>query len=327
MLETISADTDDDDASSTPSFQEGVVSVLGHRMAYVVGGAGEPVILLHGLGHASGTWTEVLPRLARHFRVYAIDMLGCGRSDTPRIEYHLWALATYTRYFMDAVGIERAHLVGHSLGGGIAMHVAGQYPERVKRLALVATGGLGREVNPLLRLVSLPGASLVLAGIASPAWLLILKRFRFARMAAPLAREKLGMWTRLGQVRHRRVFMRMLRSVCNIRGQQVSALDRLHHLQHPVLLIWGDHDTTVPLAHARRAAALIRGCQLEILPGCNHYPPLEQPEAVAPLLEEFLLAPEGLPAAAPSETMAALERADHRHALREEGGEMAAGIA
>jgi pimeloyl-ACP methyl ester carboxylesterase len=308
MLETISLDTASVDVSAAPSLQEGVVSVLGHRMAYVTGGEGEPVIFLHGLGHAKGTWNEVLPQLARHFRVFAVDMLGCGRSDKPRMEYNLWALATYTRYFMDAVGIERAHLVGHSLGGGISLHLAWQYPERVNRLALVSTGGLGRDLRFVLRVASLPGSSLVLACSTSPAWLWTLKRLRAGRTITPALREKAQMWVRLGQVDSRRAFLRILRSVCTIRGQKVSALDRLSLLKHPVLLIWGEHDRTIPVAHARRAATLMRHCQLEVLPGCKHYPPLERPEVVAALLEQFL-------------------RSDQGNMLIDEGGELATGIA
>jgi pimeloyl-ACP methyl ester carboxylesterase len=296
-------------------------------MNYVTGGDGEPVVFLHGLGHASSTWDGILPQLGRRFRVFAIDMLGCGKSDKPRIDYSLWALATYTRYFMDAVGIQRAHLVGHSLGGGIAMHTVFQYPERVSRLALIATGGLGRELRLLLRIATLPGASLALAGFTSPAWRRVLEHTRFGRLTAPLAQENLRMWTRLGQADSRWVFLRMLRSVCNITGQTVSAVERLPLMTHPVLLVWGDRDTTIPLAHARRAATLIRDCRLEVLSGCKHYPPLEQPEAVAPLLEQFLLAPNSLAAAAVAETMAELERADHREPLMDESGEVAAGLA
>ncbi len=325
MLETISFDAASGDVAAAPSFREDVVSVLGHRMVYITGGAGEPVLFLHGLGHASGTWTEVLPQLARHFRVFAVDMLGCGRSDKPRVEYNLWALATYTRYFMDAVGIERAHLVGHSLGGGIAMHLAWQYPERVNRLALVSTGGLGRDLRLGLRVASLPGMSLALAGFTSPVWLWALERFSAGRAITPTWRENVQMWVRLGQVDSRRAFLCILRSVCTIRGQKVSALDRLAMLKHPVLLIWGERDRTIPVAHARHAASLMCHCQLEVLPGCKHYPPLEQPEMVAALLERFLLAPESASDAALGE--AGLRRANERHMLIDEGGEMAAGIA
>jgi pimeloyl-ACP methyl ester carboxylesterase len=308
MLETISFDIASADHAALPALQEGVVSILGHRMAYVTGGEGEPVLFLHGLGHASGTWNEVLPPLARHFRVFAVDMLGCGRSDKPRVEYNLWALATYTRHFMDALGIERAHVVGHSLGGGLAMHLAWQYPERVNRLALISTGGLGRDVRLALRVASLPGTSLVLACSTSPAWLWALKRLRMGRTLTPALREKVQMWIRLGQVDSRRAFLRILRSVCSIRGQKISALDRLTLLKHPVLLIWGEGDRTIPVKHAHRAAPLMHHCQLEVLPGCKHYPPLERPEVVAALLERFLCGSQG-------------------GMLIEEGSELATGIA
>ncbi len=311
ILKTPASDEAPGILSQAPALREGVASVLGHRMAYVAGGEGEPVVFLHGLGHASGTWHRVLPHLAQRFRVFAVDMLGCGRSDKPRIDYSLWALATYTRYFMDAVGIPRAHLVGHSLGGGIAMHAALQYPERVNRLALISTGGLGRELRLLLRVATLPGTSLALAGLASPVWLRLLERARWGKLATPLAREHLQAWARLRRADDRRVFLRMLRGVCDITGQTVSAVERLSLMRHPVLLIWGEHDTTIPSAHARHAATLIPDCQLEILPGCKHYPSLEQPEMVATLLERFLLAPEGLafPKEAVAETMGRQTRA------------------
>lgn len=207
------------------------------------------------------------------------------------------------------------------------MHAAFQYPERVGRLALMSTGGLGRDLRPLLRLATLPGASLALAGLTSPLWMRLVEQVRFSKLAAPLARENLRMWARLGDADHRRVFIRMLRGVCNITGQTVSAVERLPLMRHPVLLIWGERDKTIPPTHGRRAAALIQNCQLEILPSCKHYPPLEQPEMVAPLLERFLLAPDHLTAAATAETLAGLERADHGEMLMDECGELAPGMA
>jgi pimeloyl-ACP methyl ester carboxylesterase len=327
MLESFASTDAPGDRSAPPALQEGVASVLGYRMAYVTGGAGEPIVFLHGLGQSSSTWETILPPLAHHFRVFAVDMLGCGRSDKPRIDYSLWALATYTRYFMDAVGIERAHLVGHSLGGGIAMHAAFQYPERVDRLALMATGGLGRDLRLLLRIATLPGASLALAGLTSPLWMRFVEQVRISKLTVPLARENMRMWVRLGDADHRRVFMRMLHGVCNITGQTVSAVERLPLMRQPVLLVWGERDNTIPPIHARRAAALIQNCQLEILSGCKHYPPLEKPEVVAPLLDRFLLAPDHLPAATAAETLAGLERADHGEMLVNERGELAPGMA
>lgn len=327
MTQIISPSTNVDYSSADePVLQERVVSVLGYRMAYVTGGEGESLILIHGLGHAASAWNGVLPALARRFRVFAVDMLGCGRSDKPHIDYHLWSMAAYLRFFMDAVGIERAHLVGHSLGGGIAMQTKFQYPERVERLALIASGGFGRDLRWLLRLPTVPGGSIVMTAITRPFWDRVIKVFGYREPTTLLKIETRKQWLNLVHPDQRWVFMRMLRGVSNITGQTVSALDRLHLLQSPVLLVWGDHDRTIPVAHARRAAALIPNCQLEILPGCGHYPALQCPEKVAGLVERFLLAPAPAPttqAAQPAE----LERANHRKMLVEQPGELSSGIA
>ena len=313
-------------SADEPVLQERVASVLGYRMAYVTGGEGEPLILIHGLGLASSSWNGVLPALARRFRVFAVDMLGCGRSDKPRIDYHLWSMAAYLRFFMDAVGIEHAHLVGHSLGGGIAMQTKFQYPERVDRLALISSGGFGRDLRWLLRLPTVPGGSVVMTMVTRPFWDRVIKMFGYREPTTLLKIETRKQWLNLVQSDQRWVFMRTLRGVSNITGQTVSALDRLHLLQSPVLLVWGDHDHTIPVAHARRAASLISNCQLEILPGCGHYPALQCPEKVAGLVERFLLAPAPAQAAQVVQP-AELERANHRKMLVEQPGELSSGIA
>jgi pimeloyl-ACP methyl ester carboxylesterase len=309
-----------------PLLQERVASVLGYRMAYVAGGEGEPLILLHGLGHASSAWNGVLPLLARRFKVFAVDMLGCGRSDKPRIDYHLWSMASYLRFFMDAVGIRRAHLMGHSLGGGIAMQTKFQYPERVDRLALISSGGFGRELRLLLRIPTIPGGSAIMTVVTRPFWDRVIKLLGYREPTTLLKIETRKQWLNLAQPDHRWAFMGMLRGVSNITGQTVSALDRLHLLQSPVLLVWGDHDRTIPVAHAKRAAKLIPNCQLEILHGCGHYPALQCPEEVAGLVERFLLA--SAPAlATQAAQLAELERANHRKVLMEQAGELSSGIA
>ena len=299
---------------------ERFVSVLGHRMAYFTGGEGEPLILLHGLGHAASAWNGVLPALARHFRVFAIDLLGCGHSDKPRIDYHLWSLATHLRYFMDGLGIERAHLVGHSFGGGLALQTKFQYPERVDRLALLSSGGFGRELRLLLRLPTLPGGSLIMTIVTWPCWNTLVKWFGYREPTIPVKSELRQVWLNLASPDHRWAFLRMLRGVSNLRGQTVSALECLPLLQGPVLLVWGDRDRTIPVAHARRAAQLIPTCQLEILPGCGHDLALHYPEVVAGLVERFLLAP------APTQATLARQsdervRADQRNKLLEQPSE------
>jgi pimeloyl-ACP methyl ester carboxylesterase len=264
-------------------------------MAYVTGGTGDPVVFLHGLGHASIAWNGVLPALARDFRVFALDMLGCGRSDKPRIDYSLWAMATYVRYFLDAVGIERAHLVGHSLGGGIALHTGFQYPERVGRMALLSSGGLGRELRPLLRMATLPGSSMLMAGLLASRWEGLWKRLGWVRPHEVTYREKSQMRALLARPEHRWAFLRMLRGVSNITGQTASAVQHLGLFAQPILLIWGARDRTIPLIHAQRAVRQLKRAHLEILPECTHYPHMEQPAVVARLLAQFLQAPEWPP--------------------------------
>ena len=311
-------------AEDEPVLYKQSVSVLGHRMAYVTGGEGEPVVLLHGVGLAASSWQWVLPTLARRFRVFALDMFGCGRSDAPRIDYSLWAMATYVRYFLDAVGVQQADFVGHSLGGGVAMHTRLQYPDRVGRLGLLAPGGMGHELRWLLRTPTLPGASLVMDVVTHPFWDRVIKRLGYVEPTAPHKRETRQMWLDLTHPDRRWAFLHMLRGVSNISGQTVSALDRLHLMQQPVLLIWGARDRTLPVAQAHRAARLIPHCQLEILPDCGHYPALECPEQVAPLLERFLLAPAPVASVVP---VAELESADHRKMRVEKPGELTAGLA
>lgn len=158
-------DTEPGTTASAAPVEEGAVTVLGYRMRYLAAGSGEPVLLLHGLADSSDTWSRLLPDLARRHRVYAPDMLGCGASEKPRINYSPWALATYVRHFLDAVGVEKASIVGHSLGAGVALHLYIQYPERVQRLALLASGGMGRDLPLNLRLCTLAGSSSVIGAL------------------------------------------------------------------------------------------------------------------------------------------------------------------
>jgi pimeloyl-ACP methyl ester carboxylesterase len=141
------------------------VSVLGYQMRYLVAGAGDPVLLPHGLADTGDSWMRILPGLARRYQVFAPDLLGCGASEKPPINYSLWALAVYTRHFLDAVGVERADIVGHSLGAGLALHLFFQHPERVRRLVLLAAGGMGRDLPLSLRLCTLTGSSAIIGAL------------------------------------------------------------------------------------------------------------------------------------------------------------------
>ena len=270
------------------------VVIHGSRVAYRQAGEGPAVLLIHGMAGSSESWDGVIPALARSHAVIAPDMLGHGGSAKPRGDYSLGALASGIRDLMIALGQESATIVGHSLGGGVAMQFAYQFPERCERLVLVSAGGLGREVSGLLRALSIPGSEYVLAvGCAAP--------FLSARTAvagwlgkvglrpAPAAADVMRSYASLGDPETRTAFLRTLRAVIDLGGQRVSALDRLYlAAEMPTLIIWGDRDPFIPVAHARSAHEAMPGSRLEIFPGAGHYPHRDDPDRFVAALEDFL---------------------------------------
>src|SRR3989440_12852915 len=155
---------------ATDRFAARHLELHGHPVSYRMAGEVPAVVLVHGLALSSATWRSVMPALAERFTVVAPDLLGHGESAKPRGDYSLGAYASGIRDLLVALDVERATFVGHSLGGGVAMQLGYQFPERCERLVLVASGGLGKEVNALLRAVSLPGAEYVLPVLLTP-WL------------------------------------------------------------------------------------------------------------------------------------------------------------
>src|SRR4051794_27857233 len=235
-----------------------------------------------------------MDRLADRYTVVAPDLLGHGESAKPRGDYSLGAYASGIRDLLTILGHERATFVGHSLGGGIAMQLAYQFPERCERLALVASGGLGKEVNLLLRAISLPGSELVLPivltarvhGVASA-----VGRFvgRTGLRGSLLLDKIWATYARLTDARAQRAFVHTIRSVIDVAGQRVSARDRLYLAgEVPTLILWGDRDSVIPVEHARVAHDLIEGSRLEIAPGAGLFLPLERPDLVPDLLADFI---------------------------------------
>ena len=143
-------------------------TIHGHEVTYRMGGSGPVVLLIHGMAGSSSTWVPALEHLAPHVTYIAPDLPGHGRSAKPRSDYSLGAHASFLRDLLVTLGYERATIVGQSLGGGIAMQFAYQFPQRVERLALVGAGCLGEEVNPVLRLLALPGVDLLLPFVFQP---------------------------------------------------------------------------------------------------------------------------------------------------------------
>jgi pimeloyl-ACP methyl ester carboxylesterase len=266
----------------------------GHRVAFRHGGSGPAVVLLHGITSSSETWGRVLPYVAERFTVIAPDLLGHGQSAKPRGDYSLGAFASGIRDLLVALGHDRATFVGHSLGGGVAMQLAYQFPERCERLVLVDSGGLGREVNLLLRAATLPGAELVLPLLAHAR---VIQGGR--GLGRVLGRVGLRLTTDLDEIARghasltdpetRSAFVHTLKTLIEPGGQRIDASDRLYLAQHiPLLLIWGERDRIIPVAHGRAAHANVPGSRLEVFPSAGHFPQLEDPQRFVALLGEFI---------------------------------------
>jgi len=270
------------------------VSLHGHRIRYRTAGQGPVLLLIHGIAGSSDTWSDVLPWLAERYRVVAPDLLGHGGSAKPRGDYSLGAYASSIRDLLDVLGHARATVVGHSLGGGVAMQLAYQYPERCERLVLVSSGGLGREVHPILRAAALPGAEWVLpllcaAGVRTAVDGAARALARLGLRAGPDLEELWRGFASLADADGRQAFIHTLRTIVDASGQRVSAADRLYlAAQVPTMLVWGDQDPMIPVAHGHAAHAAIAGSRLEVFRGTGHFPHRDQPRRFVEVLVDFV---------------------------------------
>lgn len=260
-------------------------------------------MLLHGIAGTSATWDAVLPRLAENHDVLAPDLLGHGESAKPPGDYSLGAYANAVRDLLEALGENRGTFVGHSLGGGIAMQFAYQFLERCERLVLVDSGGLGREVHPLLRAAALPGASLVLPWLSTAtsrgAGALVRGMSRLGIRAGPDLDEIWRGFVSLEEPAARRAFIETVRGVMDLGGQRVSANERLYLAEGlPILIVWGENDPLLPVRHARAAHERLPGSRLEIFPEAGHFPHRDDPERFATVLGDFIRTTKPLPRSA-----------------------------
>ena len=270
------------------------IALHGHRVFFRSAGSGPALVLVHGITSTSATWANVLPYLAERFTVIAPDLLGHGESAKPRGDYSLGAYASGIRDLLLALGHERATFVGHSLGGGVAMQLAYQFPEHCERLVLVSSGGLGREINALLRAASLPGSELVLPFLVDDR---VVGAGRL--VGSLLGRIGLRVHTDVGEVLRghaslsdgaaRSAFLHTLRTIVDPRGQRVDASDRLYLAESiPFLIVWGERDPIIPADHGRAAHRLVPNSRLEIFPAAGHFPHLDDPLRFVRVLGDFI---------------------------------------
>jgi pimeloyl-ACP methyl ester carboxylesterase len=270
------------------------LTIHGHRRAFVRTGSGPAVLLLHGLGADHTTWGPIIDQLARRYTVIAPDLLGHGQSAKPRADYTLGGYANGMRDLLTVLGIDKATLVGHSFGGGVAMQFAYQFPERTERLVLVGSGGLGPEVTPVIRAISTPGFELVMAPLTMPG-------VRHVAAAAMRALKRTGIkefrdfdevatiYESFREYDARSAIAHVTRAVVDWRGQIVTMADRAYLTEAmPLCVIWGEDDRVIPASHASLAAELAPGARVELIANAGHFPHKDHPERFVRILNDFI---------------------------------------
>lgn len=277
--------------------EEALVSLHGRELRYLDSGPQDdpyPLVLLHGIGSSSAAWGPAISLLTGFgLRTIAVDLPGHGGSAKDRGDYSLAGLASVVRDLLDTLEVAQCILVGHSLGGGIALQFVYQFPERVAALALVSSGGLGDETSRVLRLTAMPGSGLVMGAAFNRRTLAAAEALargwsRIRPLPNALTESTLARLREIADPGHRYAFLTTLRAVVNSSGQRISALPRLPALaDSPTLVVWGSDDHILPLTHGKRAHELLGNNRLEIFVGAGHEPHLADPSRFASLLFEL----------------------------------------
>lgn len=308
------------DTLARPRVRNRAVDLHGHVVTFIEAGErtrGRPtVLLIHGIAGRASTWDHVIAQMAADVHVVAPDLLGHGGSAKPRGDYSLGAFASGLRDLLIALDVDGATVVGHSLGGGVALQFAYQFPQMTRRLALMSSGGLGREVDPILRACALPGAQLVLPAVCNGAILGLGRLISQLAMQlgyepSPEMVELARSYAAVAETDARSAFVHTLRSVVDVWGQRGDATDRLYLAENlPTMILWGANDRIIPVAHGHAAAEEIPGARLEVLADAGHFPHRDDPDRVAELLLGFVASTEG----------ATKDARDLREAVLEHGG-------
>jgi pimeloyl-ACP methyl ester carboxylesterase len=271
----------------TADFRQQSVEVEGVTLHWAELGAPSshpPVVLLHGLGDSHLTWRAVAPGLAADRRVLMLDLPGCGYSGRPDASYTLAWQAHVVAEWLARLQLDPVDIVGHSYGGGIAQMLLLECRPRIRRLALAASGGLGRELNFWLRFAAFP---------------YFVERFgqpfmAFGTRRSPRGPERPGDIEELVRMNAlpgtARAFSRTVRDVISFRGQERRADERAHEITSfpPMAVLWGELDTHIPIAHGRATAERLAGVRFRAFPGCGHFVHHDDPERFLRELRGFL---------------------------------------
>ncbi len=268
-------------------------NVNGVSIAWSEMGSGPPLLLIHGFQDTHRVWTKVAPLLAGDFRVMMIDLPGSGLSDRPDAPYTLSWYAQMIIAWMNAVGLEKAHICGHSFGGGIAQWMLLEGRKRIDRLALLAPGGLGKEVGIWLKYVALPVLGPRLTPLVVRRVIPVLMRFAPAIFGNRETDEIKRFVKMMGVPGTHRAFLRSVAGVINLSGQYMQTKQRVCEIDElpPIALFWGEDDPILPVTHGRTIADQSIGITLTTYPNCGHFPQLDIASTFVGYLKEFLRDP------------------------------------
>ena len=274
----------------TPQDQYIKVGQINTRF-WALGDEGTAVILIHGHGGSVENWKLNINALAQNHRVYAMDLVGFGRSDKTSIPDSFSCGAQFVNDFMEVQHIDRASLIGNSMGGGLTLQFAIQFPDKVEKLVLANAAGLGKELTLTLRLLTLPLIGEFLSKPSRKGTTRFLKEcvYDSALITDELVETFYQMSILPGA---QKSFLSALRAGANLCGQHAdiirSIVDNLASINVPTLILWGQQDRILPIAHAYVAQGRIPNAKLQILDRCGHLLQLEHPEEFNALLLEFL---------------------------------------
>ncbi|MGI9252878.1 MAG: alpha/beta fold hydrolase, partial [Thermomicrobiales bacterium] len=245
--------------------------------------ASRKIVFVHGLGGSQTTWTTVLGEFVGEARVAALDLPGHGLSDKPdskTFPYTIDALADAVGDAIAELGLAPAVIVGHSLGGAVAMHLAHKRPKAVSGLVLIASAGLGKEISgQLLDLVEAEPTPAEARGMLE--LFFEDKKLILDRGVNDMHQARLQPGADAA--------MKSISTAVFSRDGQISGLDdRLEDVNVPTLIVWGAFDRVVPVGHAARAAERIKGSWLEVMSGIGHVPQVEAPARLTETIKRWM---------------------------------------